>query len=76
MKMSPVLNGFAFLLIIAVPRVMAESAAPAVPLETFSSGGALALDQARSDQGAVLGIATQGDAPALKVDLPASRGYP
>ncbi len=55
---------------------MAESAAPAVPSETFSSGGALAPDQARADQGAVLGITQQNDAPALKVDLPASRGYP
>ena len=67
MKIPPVLYGCACLLTILMPVAFAE--APGIP-------GVISLVDARADQGAVTGLATKDGVTALKVDLPASEGYP
>src|SRR4051812_41126235 len=67
MKIPPVFPGLACLLTLLLPVAFAE--AP-------GATGVIPLDAARADQGAVISLPTKNDLPALKVDLPASRGYP
>ena len=88
MKFNPLFNRFACLLLLALPRaqaavpsvavssIPAPAIKPAVSGDFFNFEGTPNLDGVRADQGAALSVTTQNGASAIRVDIPASSGYP